>query len=42
MELKLFWTDFSQKELENIYQYHREKAGVRMAKNSLMVFITKL
>ncbi len=32
MELKLFRTDFSQKELENIYQYHREKAGIRIAK----------
>lgn len=32
MELKLFWTDFSQKELERIYQYHREKAGIRIAK----------
>ncbi|MFD0991052.1 type II toxin-antitoxin system RelE/ParE family toxin [Mariniflexile jejuense] len=32
MELKLFWTDFSQKELEKIYKYHREKAGIRIAK----------
>ncbi|RKE94666.1 type II toxin-antitoxin system RelE/ParE family toxin [Ichthyenterobacterium magnum] len=32
MELKLFWTDFSQKELEKIYQYYREKAGTRIAK----------
>ncbi|AEL25709.1 type II toxin-antitoxin system RelE/ParE family toxin [Cyclobacterium marinum] len=33
MELDLFWTDFSQKELEKIYEYYREKAGVRVAKN---------
>ena len=33
MELILFWTDFSQKELEKIYEYYREKAGVRVAKN---------
>lgn len=33
MELNLFWTDFSQKELEKIYEYYREKAGVRVAKN---------
>lgn len=33
MELNLFWTDFSQKELERIYEYYREKAGVRVAKN---------
>ncbi|WP_100616409.1 type II toxin-antitoxin system RelE/ParE family toxin [Confluentibacter citreus] len=32
MELKLFWTDFSQKELEKIYEYYREKAGFRIAK----------
>ena len=33
MELNLFWTDFSQKELEKIYRYYREKAGTRIAKN---------
>jgi len=33
VELNLFWTDFSQKELEKIYEYYREKAGVRVAKN---------
>ncbi len=33
MELTLFWTDFSQQELEKIYQYYREKAGTRIAKN---------
>lgn len=33
MELNLFWTDFSQKELEKIYEYYREKAGVRVARN---------
>ncbi|WP_187269291.1 type II toxin-antitoxin system RelE/ParE family toxin [Algibacter pacificus] len=32
MELKLFWTDFSQKELEKIYKYYREKAGTKIAK----------
>ncbi|MGF1555429.1 type II toxin-antitoxin system RelE/ParE family toxin [Paucihalobacter sp.] len=32
MELTVFWTDFSQKELKNIYEYYREKAGVRIAK----------
>ena len=32
MELTLFWTDFSQRELINIYEYYREKAGVRVAK----------
>lgn len=32
MELKIFWTDFSQKELEKIYEYYREKTGTRIAK----------
>jgi len=32
MELKLFWTDFSQKELEKIYEYYRDKARSRIAK----------
>src|SRR5690606_12293259 len=32
MELKLFWTDFSQIELEKIYKYYREKAGNQIAK----------
>ncbi len=33
MELNLFWTDFSQKELKKIYEYYRENAGVQVAKN---------
>ncbi|WCO00248.1 type II toxin-antitoxin system RelE/ParE family toxin [Psychroserpens ponticola] len=32
MELKLFWTNFSQRELEKIYEYYRDKAGTRIAK----------
>ncbi|MDW5289473.1 type II toxin-antitoxin system RelE/ParE family toxin [Formosa sp. PL04] len=32
MELKLFWTDFAQKELENIYSFFRKKAGSKIAK----------
>ncbi|HET8804460.1 MAG TPA: type II toxin-antitoxin system RelE/ParE family toxin [Aequorivita sp.] len=32
MELKVFWTGFSQQELERIYEYYREKAGTRIAK----------
>ena len=32
MALKLFWTDFSQKELEKIYKYYLKKAGIRVAK----------
>ena len=32
MELKLYWTNFSQKELEKIYESFQEKAGNRTAK----------
>ena len=32
IELNIFWTEFSQKELENIYRYYREEAGIRVAK----------
>lgn len=32
MELKLFWTKFALNELEEIYKYHREKAGVVISK----------
>jgi plasmid stabilization system protein ParE len=32
MELKLFWTEFAQRELKNIYDYYREKAGHRISK----------
>ncbi len=33
MELRLLWTAFSQKELESIFNYYKEKAGIRIAKN---------
>jgi plasmid stabilization system protein ParE len=36
MELKIFWTDFSQKELEKVYEYYREKAGVKIAKKLII------
>lgn len=32
MGLKIYWTEFSQKELEKIFKYYREKAGIRIAK----------
>jgi plasmid stabilization system protein ParE len=32
MELKLFWTDFSQKELQKIYEYYRDKVGSGIVK----------
>ena len=32
MGLKLYWTEFSKKELKSIYNYYREEAGQRVAK----------
>jgi toxin ParE1/3/4 len=33
MELKIYWTDFSKKELKNIFHYYKEKASLKVAKN---------
>ncbi|WP_158838067.1 type II toxin-antitoxin system RelE/ParE family toxin [Polaribacter sp. L3A8] len=32
MELTVFWTEFSEKELESIFKYYKEKANVTVAK----------
>lgn len=32
MELKLFWTESAQRELKNIYDYYRKRAGYKIAK----------
>jgi plasmid stabilization system protein ParE len=32
MELKIKWTDFSKKELRNIFEYHKDKASIKVAK----------
>jgi plasmid stabilization system protein ParE len=32
MELTVFWTEFSEKELESIFQYYKRKANVTVAK----------
>lgn len=32
MGLRLYWTEFAQKELESIYDYYRKKAGARVSK----------
>jgi toxin ParE1/3/4 len=31
MDLKIYWTDFSENELQNIFSYYNEKASVRVA-----------
>lgn len=32
MELTIFWTEFSEKELESIFNYYKRKANVSVAK----------
>jgi len=36
MELKIFWTNFSQNELEKIVEYYHEKAGSQVAKKLII------
>jgi toxin ParE1/3/4 len=31
MDLKIYWTDFSQNELKNIFSYYIEKVSIRVA-----------
>ncbi|NLP59537.1 type II toxin-antitoxin system RelE/ParE family toxin, partial [Lutibacter sp. B1] len=33
MELKIYWTDFSKKELQNIFEYYKENASLKVAKS---------
>ena len=33
MDLKIKWTDFSKKELKNIFEYYKEKASHNVARN---------
>ena len=40
MELEIYWTDFSKKELKNIFKYYKEKASLNVAK-TLVIGITK-
>ncbi|MDD3722476.1 MAG: type II toxin-antitoxin system RelE/ParE family toxin [Lutibacter sp.] len=32
MGLKIYWTEFSEKELQHIFEYYKEKASSRIAK----------
>ena len=32
MELKIYWTDFSKKELQSIFEYYKENASLKVAK----------
>jgi len=40
MALKVFWTDFSKKELDEIFAYYKKRAGSRIA-GKLVVGIVK-
>jgi len=40
MELKIYWTDFSKKELQNIFEYYKKKASLKVAKG-LIIGIAK-
>jgi len=33
MELKIYWTDFSKKELQNIFEYYKENASIKVARS---------
>ncbi len=36
MGLKVFWTDFSKKELRDIYEYHKENASLKVAEKLVL------
>ena len=40
MELRIYWTDFSKKELQNIFDYYKENVSLKVAK-SLTIGIAK-
>ena len=40
MELEIYWTDFSKKELKTIFDYYKEEASLNVARN-LVHGITK-
>jgi plasmid stabilization system protein ParE len=42
MELKIFWTDFSLNELENIYSYYKDAAGINIAKKIVLNIIDRV
>ena len=40
MELKIYWTDFSKRELKKIFDYYKQEANVNVARK-LVIGITK-
>jgi plasmid stabilization system protein ParE len=41
MELEIFWTDFSKKELKNIFTYYKKKASLNVAKTIVIGITTE-
>ena len=41
MELEIFWTDFSKKELKNIFTFYKEKASLNVAKTIVIEITTE-
>ena len=41
MELEIFWTDFSKKELKNIFTYYKKKASLNVAKTIVIEITTE-
>ena len=41
MELEIYWTDFSKKELKNIFNYYKEKASLNVAKTIVIGITTE-
>ena len=40
MELEVYWTDFSKRELKNLFSYYKENVSLNVAK-TIVVGITK-
>ncbi len=36
MELKIYWTDFSKRELKKIFTYYKENANLKVARNLIL------
>jgi plasmid stabilization system protein ParE len=39
MELIIYWTDFAKNELKNIFNYHKEKASLKIARKIILKII---
>lgn len=41
MEIEIFWTDFAKDQLKKIFEFYKEKAGLKIAKQILKEIIKK-